>query len=137
MTLNIEEMRDHKIWIVDDDKMHHFITTKQLRKKAATATFDVFFNGEDALAKLESLIDNNEALPTCILLDLNMPIMDGWAFLDEIKLKYPHIASVCEIFIVTSSMLQQDRDKAKDYSFIKQYIVKPINSSELGEIILN
>jgi CheY-like chemotaxis protein len=89
---------------------------------------DIFVNGEVALEALK----NTDFLPDLILLDINMPVMDGWEFLhhlnkDERFLNIP-------IYILTSSIDPDDEIKAKQYPNIKGYVIKPLSQKRLLEI---
>lgn len=72
-------------------------------------------------------------MPDAIYLDIEMPIMNGWEFMDEF-LKLPEdIRSKINIFIVTSSISNDDKDKAASYPEIKKYITKPLDAEKLNE----
>jgi len=72
-------------------------------------------------------------MPEIILLDLNMPVMDGWQFLDAFIKKYPN--QDVHIFIVTSSIDQADIDKAASYKLVSNYVVKPLQRDQILEMI--
>ena len=120
--------------IIDDDPIFVFGTKKIMKLANFCNSFLVFHNGEEALNHLKPIIEcNGSSLPDVILLDLNMPIMDGWQFLDEF------IQIPCEkeitIYIVTSSINPEDMERAKDYDKISNYLIKPISSNKLQEIL--
>lgn len=79
------------------------------------------------------MIQNSEKLPQVIFLDLNMPVWDGWQFLDEFT-KIP-IEQKITIFILTSSNNGEDIKRAERYSLTSNYLVKPIDQSHLKEIL--
>ncbi|MCO5949972.1 response regulator [Mucilaginibacter sp. RT5R15] len=85
--------------------------------------------------RLKAIVTAGENLPEVILLDLNMPVMDGWEFLDEFT-KVPPAKKII-IYIVTSSIDPADVEKAKQYEAISQYIVKPVTVDNLKEILNN
>ena len=70
-------------FIIDDDQMFTFILSRQMKLLEFSETTLVFPNGLEALKYLQLVIDSPEMLPSAILLDLNMPVLDGWQFLDE------------------------------------------------------
>jgi len=89
-------------------------------------------NGEEALESFTALIKAKEKLPDVIFLDLNMPIMDGWAFLDKfvlLPLKYKP-----KVYIVSSSIDSSDGEKAKTYDIVKNFISKPFSEVKLQEL---
>lgn len=120
--------------IIDDDPIFVFGTKKIMKLANFCNSFLVFHNGEEALNHLKPIIEsNNDSLPDVILLDLNMPVMDGWEFLDEF-IKIPCEKEIT-IYIVTSSIDPMDIDRAKDYDNISNYLIKPISSQKLQELM--
>ena len=93
----------------------------------------IFKNGEDALSNLSAIINKDEKIPDVILLDLNMPIMDGWQFLDEFVKIEP--SQRITIYIVSSSIDPQDINKVQKYKNIRNYIIKPVTLERLTEIL--
>ncbi len=111
-----------------------YLEQKKIMQYADFCTaFMIFHNGEEALINLKSIIKAEEKLPDIILLDLNMPIMDGWQFLDEFtKIK---TEKKITIYIITSSVDPMDIEKAKEYNNVNNYIVKPITLEALQDIL--
>jgi CheY-like chemotaxis protein len=94
----------------------------------------VFNNGKEALDNFLQDIEAGNELPEVILLDINMPVMDGWEFLDEyVKVKHK-IKNKVKIYMVSSSVNLSDIDRAKTYGDIVDYVIKPIKSSDLQKI---
>ena len=73
-----------KVFVVDDDKIYHFVLKNLLSKNGISVTPCFCENGLDALEALKQKISTN-SLPDVIMLDINMPVMDGWQFLEEFK----------------------------------------------------
>ncbi|SFU49572.1 Response regulator receiver domain-containing protein [Pustulibacterium marinum] len=119
--------------IIDDDPIFIFGTKRIMKLSNFCNDYLVFNNGRQALNELQELIKTQQDLPEVILLDLNMPIMDGWQFLDEIT--KTEITQRVTIFIVTSSIDPEDTKKAKTYSQISNYIVKPVTSKNLQKLL--
>lgn len=69
------------LYIVDDDDVYQFIAKKTIEQTGLVELIKTFSNGREAIQFLESFIDSPEFLPEIILLDLTMPVMDGWEFL--------------------------------------------------------
>ncbi|MAN26310.1 response regulator [Mesonia sp.] len=119
--------------IIDDDPIFIFGTKKMMSYSGICESFLIFKNGKEAYDHLSIIIKENKSLPDIILLDINMPIMNGWQFLDEIiKINIP---KELKIFIVSSSENPEDIEKSKEYNFIKDYVVKPINATKLKQIM--
>jgi CheY-like chemotaxis protein len=69
------------VWIIDDDNLFYMITKNNLRKTGIETTTEFFYDGLDSLNALLERVKNNHTLPALIILDLNMPLYDGWSFL--------------------------------------------------------
>lgn len=121
--------------IIDDDPISVFGIKRSMKETNFSDNVVVYTNGQDALDGLTKMIDEGKKLPSIIFLDLNMPIMDGWEFLDDfIKIPNTNTASVI-IFIVSSSMDPRDIIKAKSYNMVSNYILKPILRKDLVRLM--
>ncbi|WP_375583574.1 response regulator [Cyclobacterium xiamenense] len=111
-------------YIVDDDPLYNFGTKKILEFTSFSEKVSYFLNGEDALKDFTKRILDGDPLPDIILLDINMPIMNGWEFLENVsKADFSHPT---KIFMVSSSINQDEIDRAKSYPLVAEYIVKPL-----------
>jgi len=120
--------------IIDDDPIFVFSAKKIMQIADFCKGFLVFHNGHEAINNLKAIISTKqESLPDVILLDLNMPVMDGWEFLDEF-VKIPTDKEIT-IYIVTSSVDPEDVIKAKAYDKVSNYIVKPISMESLKNLM--
>lgn len=122
-------MKTKRIYIIDDDKLTVKLMSMLLHKNQFCDEIHSFFNAQSALEELKKNSDDNDKMPDGILLDLNMPVMDGWQFLDEFVLL--EIKKEISIFIVTSSIDPADIQMAKKHYFLKDYIMKPITAEKL------
>ncbi len=119
--------------IVDDDPIYIFATRKIMKMAGFCNSFLVFHNGKEALDNLQAIIKSGSQVPDIILLDLNMPIMDGWQFLDEfVKVQHDKVIT---IYIVTSSIDPDDIKRAKSYEMVNNYVIKPVTEKKLQEIL--
>jgi CheY-like chemotaxis protein len=125
-------MKNKLTYIIDDDKLSLKLLTILISKNNFCDDIRSFFNAQAALDELKKNCDENKNLPDAILLDLNMPVMDGWQFLDE----FNHLTLKKEIpiFIVTSSIDPADIEMAKNYKAVKYYINKPITAEKLAAL---
>jgi CheY-like chemotaxis protein len=123
------------ICIVDDDNIYQFTTTRTIQTHKLAKKILIFSDGEEALNFLIDNIGNSETLPDIIFLDINMPIMDGWQFLEEYVMIKPKIGKKITIYMISSSVDPVDLKRAKAISEISDYIIKPINPEMLKEII--
>lgn len=121
--------------LVDDDDVFVFLTTKAIEQTNLVDLIKVFGNGLDALNFLKENKNNVDALPEIILLDLSMPIMNGWQFLEEYTKLNPTIEKKITIYICSSSISPDDVTRAKTISEVSDYIIKPITKDKLIDLI--
>ncbi|MGB3143937.1 MAG: response regulator [Maribacter sp.] len=126
-------MNVNSICIIDDDPIFVFGTKILLNhNKDFGNDILVYENGKEALDSLSSILRSGKELPGFIFLDLNMPIMNGWQFLDAL-IKLP-VKRKPLIFIITSSIDQKDQEKAESYEIVKEFLVKPLSENNLKRI---
>ena len=121
--------------LVDDDDIFVFLTTKIIEQTNLVDLIKVFGNGLDAINFLKENKNNVDALPDIILLDLSMPIMNGWQFLEEYNKLNPTIGKKITIYICSSSISPDDITRAKTISEVSDYIIKPITEDKLIDLI--
>lgn len=121
--------------IVDDNDIFVFLTTKIIEQTNLVDLIKVFGNGLDAINFLKENKNNVDALPDIILLDLNMPIMNGWQFLEKYNKLNPTIGKKITIYICSSSISPDDITRAKTISEVSDYIIKPITKDKLIDLI--
>lgn len=117
--------------IIDDDEFFHFIIKKQF--KAFDLSQDRIYsyhNGKEALDAIANLSHENER--SLVLLDLNMPVLNGWEFLEEVQRKMPDFSNKVTVFICSSSIDREDIDKAKRHPLVADYLVKPLNKDRIA-----
>jgi CheY-like chemotaxis protein len=117
-------------YIIENDHLTAVITEMVLQKNLRRGEIKHFVNGQVALTQLLVAIKEQGAIPDLILLDLDMPVMDGWEFLDAFS-KLPIAKQVC-VFILTSSIHPIDREKAKNYSQVKGFFSKPLDANSVA-----
>lgn len=123
------------IFVVDDDPVYRLIMKKMAATCGVADQLRYFEDGEKAFHYLEAHYTAPDRLPDLILLDLNMPYMDGWEFLDRFTDLYPLMARPVTTYIVSSSVAHDDRAKAERYAFVRGFISKPIALSRFQELL--
>lgn len=118
--------------VVDDDEIHQF-TTKMMLKLAGCLNVTGHVNPAVALSFLQTNQADREIMPDLILLDINMPIMDGFEFLEFMGESVTQ--NVPLVFMVSSSIHQDDIKKSYTYKQVKEYLSKPIDITVLSNRI--
>lgn len=124
-----------RVCLVDDDDIYQYMMKRELRNTQLVKEIQIFPNGEQAMQFFSSKKDHPNDLPDIIFLDLNMPIMNGWQFLDEYLLLRPRLNKEIVIVLITSSFDGKDMERAKGYDEVTDYIVKPITRDRLLTVL--
>lgn len=125
----------NNILLVDDDTVNNFIVINTLNKLGITENVESVLNGADGIEYIRSKASINlDLVPSLIFLDINMPIMDGWEFLEKFKEFDAEIKDKCKIYMVSSSVYEDDITKSKQYSSVKDFISKPLMRDKILEI---
>jgi len=133
MTINTKSV---SILLVDDDEINNFISVKLIKKTLLNTEIKTCLNGKFAIDELVEIQNSNpEELPDYILLDINMPIMNGWEFLDEYKRLGIDREGKSKIYIISSSVFNNDINKAKSYPLVKDFISKPLSVEKIREVL--
>lgn len=122
------------IFIVDDDPIHQQIANIMIRRQGIGENVRAFSDAQDVLDYLRQYSFEPDLLPDLILLDLNMPVMDGWEFLNDYAGFYKDLSKQIGIFVLTSSIDDKDRKKVDDYSFVRGYLTKPLSNEIITKL---
>lgn len=114
-----------KIMLIDDDEINNFVNSKLIGLHYPNTNIELCLSARLALEKL-----NNGSNPDLILLDLNMPEINGWEFIDQFR----KIKKAIPVIILTSSVNYSDYNKSKQYSEVVDYIDKPLNKLKIEKI---
>lgn len=125
----------NNLYVIDDDKIYHFLFKNLLKQNNVDVNTTFFPNGYEAIEAL-SKADESE-LPDLILLDVNMPIMNGWQFLEEYTKVMGLLSKHATIYMISSSNNEVDINKAREYGeVVKDYFLKPICKEDIEKIFI-
>ena len=125
-----------EICIIDDDTIYQFLMRKIMLGTEVETTAISYKNGKDAIESFTSSLLNHIKLPDIILLDIEMPFMNGWDFMNQMELLLDNYKiTSTKIYIVSSSISYEDIEKAKLFKNISGYFSKPISVKDLNKII--
>ena len=123
------------ILLVDDDEINNFISIKMIKKALSNTDITACLHGKYAIDLLmEIQKEDPSKLPDYILLDINMPIMNGWEFLDEYTRLNIDPIGKCKVYIISSSVFSNDINKARSYPVVKDFVSKPLNVDRIKEL---
>lgn len=122
--------------IIDDDDMYVSLVKKIIEAKNLCQNLMVFQNGKAALSYFEAILSNldQKSIPEIIFLDLNMPVMDGWEFLDNFTRIKNKLGKAITLYVVSSSINPIDIERAKSINSVKDYLIKPVTIDDLETI---
>src|ERR1700744_563688 len=117
-----------KLLVVDDDGIFHYILKTQIRK---TNLFEATYIDDSAFFEqyLTDVLDSIEETPDVIFLDLNMRGLNGWDMLKITERFYPLFRKHVTVYITTGSVDPEDRTRALKYSFVQDFVSKPVDNS--------
>ena len=118
----------HVFWFIDDDPLNNYINSRTLNYNFPKVSSRVF---EDAGLAIEKITKPDERLPTVIFLDINMPQINGWEFLDQLS----EVSIPSHIYILSSSIDPSDHKKAMSYKMVKGFYSKPLEKEMIDAVI--
>jgi CheY-like chemotaxis protein len=138
--LNETEITDmdnsSRILLIDDDPLCHLIAGRMI-KEFSSFEVEAFTNAQEALEQLKTRgINEHNKLPDYILLDIDMPRMNGWQFLEEFQKLSEHVIQRCSVIILSSSNHYQDIEKSKRYPAVKNFFSKPLTADMVKTMTL-
>jgi len=126
----------HTICLIDDDNIYQFTARTIIESTGLAKKIQSFYNGSEALIYLSNKENQQaEQLPDLIFLDINMPVMNGWEFLDAYRTLQYDLPKQIVLFVVSSSIDDYDRLKSKEYQEVSDYIIKPVSRIRYQELI--
>lgn len=123
------------IYIIDDDKLFVFLTKKSIEETLVNTTIKEFGDGQSAIDFIKEIVDKPELLPDIIFLDLSMPIMDGWEFLEEYIVLEPTMKKKIKLYIFSSSISPHDIERANSIGSVVDFIIKPLSKERFRQML--
>lgn len=120
-----------RIMLIDDDSDTNFYNKIVLEREDASNEIIVFQNGKEAL----NFIKEENTKIDLIFLDINMPVMSGWQFLEHYEILEKEKQTAIIVIMLTSSANFDDKKRAESFRSVKKYINKPLNSKLIKEIL--
>jgi len=121
--------------LIDDDDINNFLSNELIKLYHPNAAIVSTLYVQDAINVLEEKIKNNIVLPQIILVDINMPILNGWDFLEAFEKMDANAIKNVRVYIYTSSIYYKDIERAKKYKSVIKLITKPLSQEMIDEIL--
>lgn len=130
-------MLDEKeIMLIDDDEIVNFYNQDLLKEYDSFHSISIYNNPDTALEELKNRIQENKPLPKYLLVDINMPEIEGFDFIDLLEEYLPDDLETIHLYILTSSEHLRDVEKYEKIAWAKDYIVKPLTTEIIDQVIL-
>ncbi|MBD3748039.1 MAG: response regulator [Sphingobacteriales bacterium] len=123
-----------QILIIDDDEINNFIAARLIGKIPPKAVVNTCLNGQIGLDFVKSKLQNQEEMPDIIFLDINMPVMNGWEFLEEFEKIRAQINKKISINMLSSSVYNDDINKAETFHIVNKFISKPLTVNKIQDL---
>ncbi|MCS7005425.1 MAG: response regulator [Cytophagales bacterium] len=128
------------VMLIDDNEIDNLINQKMIAASQLCSNVYVHTGAKSAIEFLRNIEKLPEyalkILPDIIFLDIDMPLMDGFQFLDLFDKLKPETKAKCKIVMLTSSINPQDINKSKNYQYVKKYINKPLTQQNISNLDL-
>jgi CheY-like chemotaxis protein len=117
------------VYVLENDRISSVITELIVKKNLSGSKVRCYPNGQVAFSELAAAVRTGTGVPDLILLDLDMPLMDGWEFLDALE-SLPAAHAVC-VFVLTSSIHPDDFVRATSYRTVNGFFTKPLDEDSI------
>lgn len=123
------------IAFIDDDTVFQFSAKILLKKKFQVDNVLLFNNGQEAFDYFKAHKGQKSKIPSVLFVDINMPLMNGWEFVEKITPYFDKELDNFDVFIMTSSIDNRDVEKSKKFKLIKKFVSKPLTINMIEKLI--
>lgn len=133
-----QDRQKHIVCVIDDDNIYQYTAKVILESTGLIKEIRSFYDGKSAINYFRGEgMENKDKLPDVIFLDINMPEMNGWEFLDEYNILLPRLPKPIKVYMVSSSVNSSDMQRSRSYGSVADYLVKPVNRTTYQQLIEN
>ena len=127
-----------KITLIDDDKICNLLNELVINKTHLAKEIKSYSLATAAIVELQQLSDDKSSdFPDIIFLDINMPVMDGWEFLEAYSALEGKLPDSISIYLVSSSVDKNDIMRSQQFQYITDYLVKPVYKEKFSQVLLS
>lgn len=120
-----------RVLLIEDDPITLLVCERIIKLTDFADEVITTNNGQEGLDYISESLENKSELPEIVFLDINMPVVNGWEFLDAFGEMIDRLPSVPNIYILSSTVDPEDEKKAVSYPYVKQFVSKPLTKDFL------
>jgi len=134
MTSSEKNLNARRVMLIDDTEVDAFISKRMLTGSQFASDIMEFNSAKKALEYLEENSQHPTSLPQFIFLDINMPAMDGFDFMEKFRQLPDSVIQNCKVVMLTSAIKEEDIQRINNDHHIIKYLIKPLSGEQLHEL---